>query len=131
MGIHGSGDRASRDERDGHQRFRCCDIDPTVLPNSTIRRLRVKGYVMFFTRRFLRHPVRSFGQLWTFSQYMRTSDVVSLLLSPLRGRAPVGGPNPRIEPSRPLNLHRLDRPPPEQTATSIGSLIPENPCASV
>lgn len=116
-------------ERDWHQRFKCCDIDPTVLPNAAIRRLRTKGYAMLFAKRFLRHPIRSYNLLRTFSRYMKTSDLMKLLLSPFRGPTTVREPKPPAEATYPRPPSH--RPPPDRTGKSIRPLLPEESCASI
>ena len=83
------------DQRDWHERFRCCDIDPTILPNSTIKRLRTKGYAMLFARRLLTRPVQLYTLLRTFSRYMKTSDLIKLFLSPFRSPAKLEGRSTR------------------------------------
>ena len=117
------------DTRDWHQRFRCCDIDPTILPNSTLKRLRTKGYAMLFAKRVLRHPIRSYRLLRTFSRYMKTSDLMKLILSPFSGAT--RGDEPKL-PAPTADLRSLPHGPgPDRTGKSIGTLLPEKPCASI
>ena len=94
------------DERDWHHHFRCSDIDPTILASSAIIRLRAKGYAMFFAKRILRHPIRSYKLLRTFSRHMTRSDLMRLFSSPFRRptaahepKPPAGATYPR--PARP------------------------------
>ena len=74
------------DERDWYKLFKCSDIDPTVLPSAELNRLRMRGYGKLFAYRIFRHPIRTYKLLRTFGRYMKTSDIVRLLLSPFHRR---------------------------------------------
>jgi hypothetical protein len=70
------------DQHDWDKMFKCCDIDPTALPNTIVNRLRMKGYALLFARRILVRPIRSWNLLKTFSRFMKKSDLLKLLWSP-------------------------------------------------
>jgi radical SAM superfamily enzyme YgiQ (UPF0313 family) len=74
------------DERDWDKWFKCSDIDPTVLPSDVVNRARMKGFAILFTRRIFGRPVQTWRLLRSFGRYMKTSDILGLLLSPFRRR---------------------------------------------
>jgi radical SAM superfamily enzyme YgiQ (UPF0313 family) len=74
------------DERDWSKWFKCSDIDPTILPSEVVNHARKKGYALLFALRVLKRPVQTCRLLRTFARYMRTSDIVKLLVSPFRRR---------------------------------------------
>ena len=74
------------DERDWYKLFKCSDIDPTVLPSAELNRLRMRGYGKLFAYRIFGRPIRTYKLLRTFGRYMKTSDIIKLLLSPFHRR---------------------------------------------
>jgi anaerobic magnesium-protoporphyrin IX monomethyl ester cyclase len=70
------------DRHDWYKMFKCCDIDPTALPNTVVNRLRVKGYAMLFAHRIFVRPIRTWNLLRTFCRFMKISELLSLLWSP-------------------------------------------------
>lgn len=78
------------DERDWDKSFKCCDIDPTVIPGAIVNRLRMKGYALLFAYRIIGRPVRTWNLLKQFSRFMKIRDLIKLLWSPFHGqKAPV------------------------------------------
>jgi radical SAM superfamily enzyme YgiQ (UPF0313 family) len=74
------------DERDWPKWFKCSDIDPTILPSEVVNQARMKGYALLFLIRILKRPIETYKLVRTFSQYMKTSDILRLLASPFRRR---------------------------------------------
>jgi anaerobic magnesium-protoporphyrin IX monomethyl ester cyclase len=74
------------DERDWDKSFKCCDIDPTVIPGAVVNRLRMKGYALLFALRLIGRPLRTLNLLKQFSRYMKIKDLFKLLWSPFRGQ---------------------------------------------
>lgn len=72
------------DQLDWYKSFKCCNIDPTALSNTTLNRLRMKGYALLFARRILVRPIRTLNLLRTFCRFMKISELLSLLWSPFR-----------------------------------------------
>lgn len=66
--------------------FKCSDIDPTVLPSAELNRLSMRGYGKLFAYRIFGRPIRTYKLLRTFRRYMKTSDIIKLLLSPFHRR---------------------------------------------
>ena len=81
------------DNRDWYKWFKCSDIDPTVLPSEVVNRVRMKGFTLLFSRRFLFRPIKTFKLLRTFARYMKLSDLLKLLSGPFRRRVLTHEPN--------------------------------------
>lgn len=94
------------DDRDWHKGFKCCDIDPTVLPSRVLNRLRMKGYALLFARRIFGRPIRSYNLLRTFSRHMKTPDLIKLICSPFRPRTLNRKPD---LPARMIDVGLVDR----------------------
>jgi anaerobic magnesium-protoporphyrin IX monomethyl ester cyclase len=86
------------DELDWDKSFKCCDIDPTVIPGAIVNRLRMKGYALLFAYRVLGRPFRTWNLLKQFSRFMKISDLVKLLWSPFRVQ------KIRMAPALPTNM---------------------------
>jgi hypothetical protein len=74
------------DHRDWDKRFKCSDIDPTVLPSETVNRARQKGYALLFAHRLFCRPWRTWKLLRTLARHMKVCDIFKLLASPFRRR---------------------------------------------
>jgi anaerobic magnesium-protoporphyrin IX monomethyl ester cyclase len=72
------------DQEDWYKLFKCTDIDPTVLSNTTVSRLRMKGYALLFAHRILIRPISTWRLLRTFLRFMKISELFRLLWSPFR-----------------------------------------------
>ena len=72
------------DQLDWYKSFKCCDIDPTVVPSGVVNRLRMKGYATLFAYRVFGRPIRTWQLLKQFSRYMQIADLAKLLWSPFR-----------------------------------------------
>jgi len=94
------------DDRDWHKGFKCCDIDPTVLPNAVLNRLRMKGYALLFARRIFERPIRTYNLLRTFGRHMKTPDLIKLICSPFRPRTLNRKPD---LPARMIDVSLVDR----------------------
>jgi len=72
------------DLEDWNKWFRVCNIDPTALSCKEVHRVRSKGYILLLIYRIVHRPVASFRLIRKFSHYMAWSDLIRLILSPLR-----------------------------------------------
>jgi radical SAM superfamily enzyme YgiQ (UPF0313 family) len=72
------------ERRDWDKTFKCCDIDPTTVPNGEVNALRMKGYVSLLLRRIVVRPRRTWGLFRSFSRHMPWTDLVRLLSGPFR-----------------------------------------------
>jgi radical SAM superfamily enzyme YgiQ (UPF0313 family) len=107
------------DERDWHKWFKCSDIDPTCISMAAVTRARTKGWLLLFARRIFGRPIRTCRLVGTFARYMKTSDLLGLLLSPFRGRSVNRTPEltARMIDSG-LSEPERDNPPSEKLTTS-------------
>jgi len=76
------------DERDWKKWFTCTDIDPTTLSGETVIRSRRKGYLLLFASRIVLRPFQTIRLLRRFGRHMKKADILKLLWSPFRKRAP-------------------------------------------
>jgi anaerobic magnesium-protoporphyrin IX monomethyl ester cyclase len=75
------------EDRDWDKTFKCCDIDPTAVPNSEVNRLRMRGYLALLLHRILVHPLRTWDLLRAFSRHMAWGDLLRLISGPFRTKA--------------------------------------------
>ena len=74
------------DATDWFKYFKCSEIDPTCLPGETINRERTAGFRRLFLYKLLHYPVQTARLLHRFSRFMRTRDLVYLIVKPFLGK---------------------------------------------
>lgn len=72
------------DEQDWNKSFKCSNIDPRVLPDEEVNRLRRKGYTLLLGYRLRARPLQTLRLLRTFGRHMKKRDLLRLISGPFR-----------------------------------------------